>query len=145
VCNASIPRDLETILLKLEQRPRNEDFWTTLGVAHYRAGEWNAAIEALEKSMELRPRADPSCGFFLAMACWQKGDTEQARSWYGKAVQWMEKDNPEDAEERRFRAEAAALLGSPITRCQPARRRKSPNNTHGRNRGARSRAAYLKS
>ena len=39
------------------------------------------------------------------------GDKEQARLWYDRAVQWMEKNQPQDKELPRFRAEAAALLG----------------------------------
>ena len=50
-------------------------------------------------------------GFFLAMAHWQLGDKPQARSWYDKAVSWMEKNQPKNEELIRFRAEAAALLG----------------------------------
>ena len=35
----------------------------------------------------------------------------QYRSWYERAVQWMEKNKPQDEELLRFRAEAAKLLG----------------------------------
>ena len=90
---------------------RKGGHWNTLGVAHYRAGDWKAAIEALTKSMELRKGGDSTDWFFLAMAHWQLGDKPQARSWYDKAVQWMEKNQPKDEELIRFRAEAAALLG----------------------------------
>ena len=74
-------------------------------------GEWKAAIEALTKSMELRKGGDSNDWFFLAMAHWQLGDKTQARSWYDKAVPWMEKNQPKNEELLRFRAEAAALLG----------------------------------
>ena len=40
----------------------------TLGVAHYRAGEWSAAADALEESMRLRSGGDPYDWLFLAMA-----------------------------------------------------------------------------
>jgi tetratricopeptide (TPR) repeat protein len=86
-------------------------YWNTLGAAHYRAGDWKAAIEALTKSMGLRKGGDGNDWFFLAMAHWQLGDKSQARSWYDKAVLWMEKNLPKDEELLRFRAEAAALLG----------------------------------
>jgi tetratricopeptide (TPR) repeat protein len=84
--------------------------WNTLGAALYRAGDWKGAISALEKSMELRKGGDADDWFFLAMAHWQRGDKEQARKWFGQAVQWMDKHKPHDEELRRFRAEAAALL-----------------------------------
>jgi hypothetical protein len=45
------------------------------------------------------------------MAHWQLGETEQARTWYDRAVQWMDKHQPQDEELRRFRTEAAELLG----------------------------------
>jgi hypothetical protein len=49
--------------------------------------------------------------FFLAMAHGQLGEKEQAHKWYAKAMQWMDKNKPQDEELRRFRAEASALLG----------------------------------
>ena len=90
--------------------PRKRTNWNTLGAAHYRAGDWKAAIEALTKSMELGKGGDSTDWFFLAMAHWQLGDKTQARSWYDKAVPWMEKNQPKNEELIRFRAEAAALL-----------------------------------
>jgi tetratricopeptide (TPR) repeat protein len=90
--------------------PKVGTHWNTLGVAHYRACDWKAAIEALTQSMELRNGGDSNDWFFLAMAHWQRGDKPQARSWYDKAIPWMEKNQPKDEELIRFRAEAAALL-----------------------------------
>jgi tetratricopeptide (TPR) repeat protein len=79
----------------------------TLGVALYRAGDWEAARDALGKS-----RSPINVGsFFLAMAHWQLGDRDQARAWYDKAVAWMDQYAPRDEQLLRFRAEAAALLG----------------------------------
>jgi tetratricopeptide (TPR) repeat protein len=91
--------------------PTEGNFWNTLGVAQYRAKDWKAAIAALDKSMKLRQGGDSSDWFFLAMASWQLGEKEQARKWYHQAVQWMDKNQPQNEELRRFRAEAAALLG----------------------------------
>jgi hypothetical protein len=45
------------------------------------------------------------------MAHWQAGQRDQARKWYAQAVDWMEKNKSQDEELRRFRDEAAALLG----------------------------------
>ena len=42
---------------------------------------------------------------------WQLGEKDKAREWFAKAVRWMEKGNQEEAELKRFRAEAAELLG----------------------------------
>jgi hypothetical protein len=60
--------------------------------------------------MELRNGGDAIDWFFLAMAHWQLGDKPQARTWYNKAVPWMEKNQPENEELLRFRAEATTLL-----------------------------------
>jgi WD40 repeat protein/tetratricopeptide (TPR) repeat protein len=103
-------RAVELTKKAIELAPKEGTYWNTLGVAHYRAGDWKAAIEALTKSMEYRNGGDSADWFFLAMAHWQLGDKTQARSWYDKAVTWMEKYQPKDEELLRFRAEAAALL-----------------------------------
>ncbi|HUE74171.1 MAG TPA: protein kinase [Pirellulaceae bacterium] len=95
----------------VELDPKNAAYPNTLGVAQYRAGDWKAAIAALEKSLELRKGGDSFDWFFLAMAHWQLGEKDKAREWYDKAVQWMDKHQPNDEELRRFRAEAAELLG----------------------------------
>jgi len=84
--------------------------WNTLGVAHYRAGAWKAALAALEKSVELRQGGDSFDWFFLAMCHEKLGDKEKARQWYDKAVEWMDKNWPQNDDLRRFRTEAAELL-----------------------------------
>ena len=95
----------------VELAPKEGTFQNTLGVAHYRAGDWKAAITALEKSMELRKGGDSFDWFFLAMSHEQLGDKEKARQWYDRATQWMDKNQGADEELRRFRTEAAQVLG----------------------------------
>ncbi len=95
----------------IELAPTHPGFPNTLGAAHYRAGDWKAAIAALEKSMELRKGGDSNDWFLLAMTHWQLGEKDKARDWYDRAVQWMDKNQPTDEDLRRFRAEAAELLG----------------------------------
>jgi tetratricopeptide (TPR) repeat protein len=87
-------------------------YLNTLGVAQYRAGDHQAAIGTLNKAMGLRSGGDAFDWFFLAMAHWQLKNPEEAHKWYDKAVQWTEKNKPEDDELVRFRAEAAGLLGT---------------------------------
>jgi WD40 repeat protein/serine/threonine protein kinase len=98
--------------------PRQGMFWNTLGVAQVRAGDSDAAQAALERSIELRSGGDSFDWFFLAMVSWNRGQQAQARTWFEKAVRWMEKDRPRDPELKRFRAEATALISpsSPPTR-----------------------------
>src|SRR5262249_35206835 len=95
--------------------PKNAEFRGALGAARYRAGDWNGAIADLEQALRLRKAEDSSNsfnGFFLAMACWQVGDQAKARAWFDKAVAWMDQGKQKDhADLKRFRAEAAELLG----------------------------------
>jgi hypothetical protein len=92
--------------------PKEGMFWNTLGVAQYRVGDWKAAIETLKQSMGLRNGGDSFDWFFLAMAHWQLGENERARQRFDQAVQWMDKNQPQNEELRRFRAEAEQLLGA---------------------------------
>jgi tetratricopeptide (TPR) repeat protein len=97
--------------------PKAGDYWNTLGVAHYRAGDWKAAVTALDKSVELRQGGDAVDHLFLAMATGQLGKRDQALKAYDKAVQWpeknketLEKDKTQAEELRRFRTEAEEVL-----------------------------------
>ena len=97
--------------------PKNWTFWNTLGVAHYRVGEWKAALDALQQSMDLHKGGDAKDWFFLAMAHWQLKQKDEACTFYDRAVAWMDKNqealktNRHGWEElNRFRAEAAELL-----------------------------------
>jgi tetratricopeptide (TPR) repeat protein len=90
--------------------PDEGDYWNTMGVARYRAGDWRGAIAALEKATALHGRTSYD-DFFLAMSHWQLGERPEARRLYDQAVQWMEKNRPRNEELRRFRGEAAELLG----------------------------------
>jgi tetratricopeptide (TPR) repeat protein len=94
----------------VELMPRNGNYWNTLGVAHYRTGNWKGAVEALARSMQLRNGGDSGDWYFLAMAHWQLRSTTEARRWYDTAVEWMEKNEPTDDELCRFRAEAEELM-----------------------------------
>ncbi len=95
----------------VELEAQSGGYWNTLGVAYYRNGEYKAAVEALGRSMKLKDGGDGADWFFLAMAHWQLDEKEDARRWYDKAAAWTDKNRPDDAELRRFRAEAEELLG----------------------------------
>ncbi|MBW3540364.1 MAG: tetratricopeptide repeat protein, partial [Planctomycetes bacterium] len=103
----------------VELAPDDANYRNTLGVARYRAGRWNEALGALSKAEDLAPgKSSAFNGFFLAMACWQLDDREQAREWYDSSVAWLEQDQPLldqnshwPDELRRFRAEAEELMG----------------------------------
>jgi tetratricopeptide (TPR) repeat protein len=87
------------------------DTYRQLGVTYFRAGKWRAAADALEKAAELRgDDAGANEWFYLAMTRWRLGDKEQARELYDRAVEWMDKNKPEDEKLRHLRTEAAELL-----------------------------------
>src|SRR5262249_551464 len=85
-------------------------YWNTLGAAHYRAADWKNALAALEKSMDLRKGGDSFDWFFLAMTHWQLANKQEARKWYDKGVEWMDKNAKENEELRRFRSEAEEVV-----------------------------------
>jgi serine/threonine protein kinase/Flp pilus assembly protein TadD len=96
-------------------------FWNTLGVARYRKGDLKGAIAALEKAAEFNKRNEqPVDGLFLAMAYWRMGQHEKAKTWYETAVRLLQKRQPTE-EERRFRAEAAALVELSLTQKRQAK------------------------
>lgn len=115
------PRAVEVGQKCVEQSPRSPVTWQFLGVAQYRAGQFDAAIDSLDKMMELHPDGYYTFEWlFLAMAHWQLGDQEnqeQALTYYDQAVALMEQEIAErPAWNKRFRlellhAEAAELLG----------------------------------
>jgi tetratricopeptide (TPR) repeat protein len=87
-------------------------FRRTLGVALYRAGDWKAAVKAPLQAAGHRARDDSiAYDFVRAMTEWQLGHKDVARSIYAAAVVQMKRNRPDDEELRRFREEAAHLLG----------------------------------
>ena len=103
-------RAVELARKAAEMAPQNSGASNTLGVAEYRVENWSEAIAALEKSMELSAGGTSFDFFFLAMALWQRGDREDARAYYAKALAWADKHQPKNLELHRFRAEAEILL-----------------------------------
>jgi tetratricopeptide (TPR) repeat protein len=104
-------RAVELASKAVELEPKQGMYRNTLGAARYRAGEWPAAIEALNKSIELRQGGDAFDWYFLAMAEWQRGNKEEARKWYDKAVAWRAEKAKDNEELVRFEEEASELLG----------------------------------
>jgi tetratricopeptide (TPR) repeat protein len=108
-------------------------YWRALGVAYYRAGEWDNAITCLEKSSVFHGGLC-TCGWsVLAMAHWRRGDKEEARRCYERAYRWMEEHTDYSKEPcfyweeefRRWRGEAAEVLGLPDPG-QPKREEPAP-------------------
>ena len=99
----------------VELTPTAGEYWNTLGIAQYRAGDWIAATEAIEKSMAIRKDGDDYGDaydwFVMAMLQRQRNDKAKAREWFDKAVAWADKHKSMNEELRRLRLEAEDLLG----------------------------------
>ncbi len=115
-------RDVERALwlvrrsLKLE--PGENTTLNTLGVVLYRAGRYDEAIEALERSLAAgRGQLDAFDLYFLAMAHHRLGHREPARACFNQAIRWVERQTNLDPGYSRelagFRAEAESVLAGP--------------------------------
>jgi Flp pilus assembly protein TadD len=106
-------RDVSKALTHAQQalalEPANADFAALLGMAHYRAGKWQAAVDTLEKAIERGPaRYRGPAKIFLSMAHQQLGHAKEAHRWYQQAVTEM-KDEGSGEALGHLQAEAAAL------------------------------------
>ncbi len=98
----------------VEWEPGQFAYWNTLGVAHYRDGNWSAAITALNRSIEQSKGGTAADWYFLACIDQQQGRTEEARKRYDRAVTWMKQnplgDQAQAAELEEIRNEAARAI-----------------------------------
>jgi tetratricopeptide (TPR) repeat protein len=101
-------RALEMARKATELAPEEAPHWTTLGMAQLRAGDWQATVAALDEAMKRSQGGDASDWFVLAMARWQMGKKQEARTWYDRAVAWMEKNK--DALDK-LQADVLGVLG----------------------------------
>jgi tetratricopeptide (TPR) repeat protein len=109
---ANPPYAVELAEKAVELVPDEGTFWNTLGVCSYRAGRWQKAIDALERSAQLF--GDAGVGFnamFLAMSHWKLGNREEAKRQYDTAIRWMRDSHVADEELMRFCRETAEVLG----------------------------------
>jgi tetratricopeptide (TPR) repeat protein len=110
-------RAVEVAKKAVELWPKGGSAWYVLGVAHYRAGNWQSAIDALKTAQELRNGGTAFDWLFLAMAHRKLGNHDDARKAYDRALQQLEKSRQALAKNlpaaealRRFRSEAEAVL-----------------------------------
>jgi serine/threonine protein kinase/tetratricopeptide (TPR) repeat protein len=127
------PRAVEAAKRGVELQPNSGNYWRTLGGAHYRAAaaepgaaDWQPAIDALEKSLQLAPGPKGANRLLLAMSHWrlathgnagaplsaesQAEHWQQAQELFREAAKWIDKNDPAGDITGRLRAEAAALL-----------------------------------
>jgi tetratricopeptide (TPR) repeat protein len=97
-----------------ELAPDSWAFCHTLGVAHYRLGQYKEAAEALERGVKNnKGQATAFDLYFLAMCHHHLGDAAKAKDCYDRGIAWQKqaKLTPQQADElNAFRAEVETLL-----------------------------------
>ena len=87
--------------------------YRTIALAEYRLGRWTESLVAGERALVLARGEDIASWFILALARWQSGDKDDARTWFDKAAEWTKENAPDDADLRQLWTEAGKLLGRP--------------------------------
>jgi tetratricopeptide (TPR) repeat protein len=100
----------------VERDRQNAAYRNTLGVVHYRLGNYREAIACLTECVAAKHAMVGYDLYFLAMAHQRLGDAGQAHQYFDQAEAWWQANQNLPAAERAelgsFRAEAAALLES---------------------------------
>ena len=101
---------VELSLKAVEQNPSERACRMTLGQAQLRAGQLDASMDTLEKSMQMSKGGGPDDWYFVAMIHARRGQPEEASRWLGRANGWVDKDDRSNARFEQYRAEAEALI-----------------------------------
>ncbi|MBN1851792.1 MAG: protein kinase [Pirellulales bacterium] len=96
----------------LDLQPKERVLWNILGVAEYRAGNWEEAIKALDRSTKLHGCPSFRDTLFKAMVLSKMGNKGAGRRLYIEAIECMmqEKNHMTRNETDRFLKEAVELL-----------------------------------
>src|SRR5262245_4337808 len=77
----------------IRQGPKEAAHWNTLGAAYYWAGDWEAAIQTLDKAEKLAPGKYLGFNAYFRARCHQQlGDPVKAKDSYDRAVRWYEEN-----------------------------------------------------
>ncbi|HEV3417931.1 MAG TPA: hypothetical protein VG056_13985, partial [Pirellulales bacterium] len=93
-----------------EWAPKDRACLNTLGIAQYRAGNWQAAAKTLEEAARLPSGGDDAGLIVRAMADWKLGKQSDARKTYEKAIAGIQANKPADADLKRLIIEAEELF-----------------------------------
>ena len=102
--------------------PNERNYLNTLGVAAFRASDWNTAAKALRQASTFTGGGAYDL-FFLAMTYWHQGNKTDAREMYDRAVAWTDKNKPDDPELRGLRARPPRCSVNPVQ--SPSAKRQS--------------------
>jgi hypothetical protein len=110
-----------------------------LALAHYRAGDWEAAEDAILKSIDLTGKdvqltgpaiGDGYRGLLASMIVARRGHFDKARQWHKIALEWASKDNTQDPFLAELIAESNALFsGAPTEKTDPTTIEQSPTGS----------------
>lgn len=95
-----------------ETQPGCSVYWNTLGVAHYRAGDFKAAVAALDRTITVGDGGTVFDHVFLAMAHAQLGNQDESRRWLALAMFKKERDYPGHPELTSFCNEAHSVIAA---------------------------------
>ncbi|HEX2151491.1 MAG TPA: tetratricopeptide repeat protein [Stellaceae bacterium] len=88
----NLDRGMKMVEKAVELRPDDGYIVDSLGWAHYRMGDYEAAVEKLEKAVELVPE-DPTINDHLGDAYWRIGRLIEARYQWRRALQFGPQEN----------------------------------------------------
>jgi tetratricopeptide (TPR) repeat protein len=83
-----LPKAVAAAKKAVAAEPRNSNYWNTLGLAYYRAGQFTEALPAFDKSMMLTHGGDGFDWFCVAMVHWKLHNPEKAIDYLQKAQDW---------------------------------------------------------
>jgi tetratricopeptide (TPR) repeat protein len=100
--------------------PDNVHFIKTLGMAHYRVGDYETALSHMRRADELRqaqlPGGIPEDVAFIAMSLFQLGRADEARAAHARMSALLADDRPDHRVAPQLGAEADRLLAAPANR-----------------------------
>ncbi len=104
----------------VKDKPDQASYWSRLGQAQVRFGDWAGGRKSLEKVIAMADGGDADDWLFLSMACWQLGDRSSARRWYDQAATKVDRtrDRPDPAINQLL-AETARLIGVHASAARP--------------------------
>jgi serine/threonine-protein kinase len=117
ICHDPAVRDPAQAVVLARQivadEPAHASYWSVLGSALFATGKPKDALEAYEKSLALDRGDQPVTWFLLARVHGAIGNRLEARDWFDKGMDWMERKKSTDARLIRVRDEAKAALDGP--------------------------------